>query len=176
MAPTTQLEFTPKWQPLELPSKPRPWTPIPSFLCERELSSYPDKVFVKQLIHDLQLECNIGYTGLQFTHLVINLASAHQQPNAIDATLKKECEAGHILGPFQTPPFKIFHTSGLGVIPKYDGGWRIIYHLSPPDGCSISDFIDPFTCSLTFCSIDDAYTIINKLGPGIQLCWLHNLM
>ena len=53
---------------------------------------------------------------------------------------------------------------------KHDGGWRIIYHRSAPDGRSINDFIDPFTYSLTYCSIDDAYTIINKLGPGALLC------
>ena len=156
MAPTTQLEFARKWQPLKLPTKPQSWTPIRLFLLECELSSYSDKVFVRQLIHDLQFGCNIGYTGPQFAHLANNLPSAHQQPNAIDATLKKECEAGHFLGPFQTPPLKIFRTSGLGVIPKHDGGWCIIYHLSPPDGRSINDFIDPFTYSLIYCSINDA--------------------
>ena len=60
-----------------------------------------------------------------------------------------------------------FRTSGLGVIPKHEGGWHIIYHLSAPDGLiiSINDFINPFTYSLTCCSLDDAYTIINKLSP-----------
>ena len=48
-------------------------------------------------------------------------------------------------------------------------GWHIIYHLSAPDGFSINDFIDPFTFSLSYCSIDDAYTIINKLGPEALL-------
>ena len=70
-------------------------------------------------------------------HLANNLPCAHQQRNAIDTTLKKECEAGRILGPFQTPPLKNFCTSGLGVIPKNDGSWYIVYHLSAPDGHSI---------------------------------------
>ena len=48
-------------------------------------------------------------------------------------------------------------------------GWHIIYHFSAPDGFSVNDFIDPFTFSLTYCSIDDAYTIINKLGPEALL-------
>ena len=73
------------------------------------------------------------------------------------------------MGPFQTPPLENFRTSGLGVVPKHDGGWRIIYHLSAPDGLSINDFIDPFSYSLKYCSIDDACTIINKLGPGALL-------
>ena len=99
-----------------------------------------------------------------------NLPSAHQQPSAIDATLKKECEAGHILEPFLTPTLENFCTSGIGVIPKHNGGWCIIYHLSAPDGLSIIDFIDPFTYSLTYCPIDDAYTVIKKLGSGTLLC------
>ena len=169
MTPTTQLKFALKWQPLKLPTKSQPWIPIQLFLFERELSSYPDKVFVRQLIHDLQLGCNIDYTGPQFAHQANNLPSAHQQPNAIVATLKKECKAGRVLGPYRIPPLKNFCTSGLGVLPKHDRGWRVIYHLSATDGRSINDFIDPFTYSLTYCSIDDAYTVINKLGPGALL-------
>ena len=46
---------------------------------------------------------------------------------------------------------------------------EVSYHLSAPGGLSINDFIDPFICSLTYCSIDDAYTIINKLEPGALL-------
>ena len=99
-------------------------------------SSYPDKVFVRQLIHDLQLGCNIGYTGPQFTHLAINLPSAHQQPMLLTQHLRKSVKLDAFLDLFKSPPLKIFCTSGLGVIPKHDGGWRIIYHLSPPDGHS----------------------------------------
>ena len=62
-----------------------------------------------------------------------------------------------------------FRTSGLSAVPKHDGGWHIIYHLSAPDGLSITDFIDPFSYSLKYYSIDDAYAIINKLGPGALL-------
>ena len=57
VAPTTQLEFAPKWQPLKLPTKPQPWTPIQSFLLEPELNFYPDNVFIKLI------GCNICYTG-----------------------------------------------------------------------------------------------------------------
>ena len=86
----------------------------------------------------------------------------------IDATLQKECEAGRILGSFP-PPLPNFCTSGLGLVPKYDGGWRIIYHLSAPTTHSINNFIDSLMYSLSYCLIDDAYTIINKLGPETLL-------
>ena len=57
-----------------------------------------------------------------------------------------------------------FRSSGLGLVPKHDGGWRIIYHLSAPALHSIIDYIDPNFFSLSYCTIDDAYSIINKLG------------
>ena len=169
MAQVIQQEVIQSLGTLKCIDKPQPWTPIRSFLLERELSSHPDKTFVRQLINDLQHGCSIGYTGLQFAHLAKKLPSAFQQPSVIDATLQKECEAGRILGPFPTPPLPNFRTSGLGLVPKHDGGWRIIYHLSAPTTHSINYFIDPLMYSLSYCSIDDAYTIINKLGPGTLL-------
>ena len=57
----------------------------------------------------------------------------------------------------------------MGAIPKHDGGWWIIYHLSAPPGLSINDFIDSDSYSLSYCSVDDAYTIINELGTGALL-------
>jgi len=54
-------------------------------------------------------------------------------------------------------------------VPKHDGGWQTIYHLSAPVGLSINDFIDPSACTLNYCTIDDAYSIVNKLGPGTLL-------
>ena len=69
---------------------------------------------------------------------------------------------------YKSTPAK-FHISGLGLVPKHDGGWRIIYHLSAPHGFSINDYIDSSLYLLSYCSIDDAYAIINKLGLGALL-------
>jgi len=74
-----------------------------------------------------------------------------------------------MLGPFPAPPLTNFCTSGLGLVPKHDGGWHIIYHLSAPVGFSINDFIDPSMYSLSYCSVDDAYEFINQLGPETLL-------
>ena len=147
-------------------NKPLPWTPLRSFVLERELSNHPNKVFVRQLINNLRHGCTIGYEGPQFTYFATNLQSASQQPKVIDITITEECKAGRILGPFQHPPLPNFRTSGLGLVPKHDGGWRIIYHLSAPQNFSINDFIDPSLYSLSYCTIDNAYRIINTLGPG----------
>ena len=158
-APTGTVPFT----------KPTHWTPLRPFILERELSNHPDQAFVKQLINDLRHGCFIGYEGPQFSHCANNLVSAYQHPTTIDATLKKECQLGRILGPFQYPPLPNFRTSGLGLVPKHDGGWRIIYHLFAPPYKSINDFIDPDDYSVSYCTIDDAYDFINQLGPGTLL-------
>jgi len=51
-------------------------------------------------------------------------------------------------------------------VPKHDGGWQIIYHLSAPLSHSINDFIDSQAYLLSYCTIDHAYKILNELGPG----------
>lgn len=150
-------------------SKPTPWTPLRPFVFERELSNHPDNAFVKQLINDLCQGCFIGYKGPQFSYCANNLVSAYQHPTIIDATLAKECQLGHILGPFHYSLLPSFRTSGLGLVPKHDGGWRIIYHLSAPPYISINDFIDPDDYSLSNCTIDDAYDFINQMDPGTLL-------
>jgi len=40
-------------------------------------------------------------------------------------------------------------------------------------GSSINDFIDPFAYTLNYCTVDDAYDIVNKLGPGTLLSKIH---
>ena len=165
--PTTALSTAPA--EAVLVKEPKPWTPIRPFILKCKLSDYPDKAFVEQLIYDLCHSCTIGYNGSQFSYLAKNLVSASQQPEVIDATLAQEYELRRILGSFENPPLPNFRTSGLGLVPKHDGGWQIIYHLSASPNSSINHFINPDDYSLSYCSIDDAYDFINQLGPGTLL-------
>ena len=128
-------------------------TPLRPLILERELV---DKGFVCQLLRNLRQGCAIGYFGPQFTLTASHLPSAFQQPAVIDSTLEKEIAANRIIGPFTKFPMPNFRCSGMGVVPKHDGGWRIIYHLSAPPGRSINDFIDPDAYTLSYCSVDDA--------------------
>ena len=70
------------------------------------------------------------------------------------------------MGPFDTPPLPNFRCSGLGLVPKHNGGWRAIYHLSAPYGSSINDSISSQDCTLSYCSVDDAFAIVSSLGRG----------
>ena len=69
-------------------------------------------------------------------------------------------------GPFQDPPFNPFHYSGLGAVPKQDGTWRVITHLSAPDGISVNDHIDPESVTLSYTTIDDGVRLAQQLGRG----------
>ena len=128
----TLLRAAPGQDPCGLPNRPHPWSPIQPFVLECKFSSYPDKIFDKQLFTICSMDAVLhGYTGPQFAHLARNLPTAYQQPYV---TLQRKCEAGRILAPFTSPPLNL-RTSGLCLILKHDRGWRIIYYLSASHHC-----------------------------------------
>jgi len=141
-------------------------TPLRPLQLERELASHPDKGFVSQLLHNIRHGCSIGYEGPHFPQVARHLPSARTHPHIITDALAKECLAGRMAGPYATPPLPNLRCSGLGVVPKKDGGWRTICDLSSPPGNSINDFIDPHRYSLRYCTIDTATAILNTLGAG----------
>ena len=111
-----------------------PCTPLRPFILEWELHSHPDKAFVELLLSDIRQGCDIGYTRPQFTYTAHNLQSAFAHPSIINDALAVECLNNRIIGPFDSPPLPNLRCSGLGIVPKHDGGWRTIYHLSAPLG------------------------------------------
>ena len=62
------------------------------------------------------------------------------------------------------PSLPNLRCSGLGVVPKKDGSWRVIHHLSAPPGNSINDYINPAQFALHYYTTDSAIRIINTLG------------
>ena len=158
---------TPSWSALGPPAYESLCTPLRPLVFERELASHPDHNFVSSIVQGITLGVKIGYTGPQCTLICSNLPSAHLNPQVIEDTLRRECEAGRMAGPFAEPPLPNFRSSGIGLVPaKKGGGWRMIHHLSAPVGGSINDFIDAKAFSLSYPSIDDAAAILDTLGRG----------
>ena len=63
------------------------------------------------------------------------------------------------------PPFVNFMSSPIGLFPKKEAGrFRLIQHLSWPEGDSVNDFIDPSLCTVSYARCDDAVEVIQKLG------------
>ena len=74
------------------------------------------------------------------------------------------------MGPFHAPPFPSFRTSPIGIIPKKTPNeFRLIHHLSYPKGSSVNDFIPEESSSVQYATINDAISILKKLGKGCFL-------
>ena len=144
-------------------------TPLRPLIFARLLSNYPDQAFVSKLIKLLNTGFDIGYNGPEGPLIAPNLHSASLHPEVIDEALSKEVNENRIAGPYLYPPLPNLRCSGLGAVPKKDGGWHLIYHLSAPLNSSINDFIDPDTYSLQYSTIDDAIKICHEVGPGTLL-------
>ena len=67
-----------------------------------------------------------------------------------------------ILGPYTIPPAMAkFRVSPLGAVPKKaKGEFRMIHHLSYPEGESVNDFIPDEMSSVTYATIQDAISFI----------------
>ena len=149
------------------PTEPqRAHTPLRHFQFERELKTHPDRAWVSWLLHGMKYGVKIGYDGPRSLIKAKNLPSAYKHPHIIDAELAKECAAGRILGPLSSSPFPTLHCSGLGAVPKKNGKWRMIMHLSAPTGQSINDHISKEQYSLQYSSVEDAVKILTALGKG----------
>ena len=82
----------------------------------------------------------------------------------------KEIEAGRVVGPFKAPPFPKFRTSPIGIVPKKaPNEFRLIHHLSYPNGLSVNDSIPDECSSVHYATISDAIHILKKLGAGCNL-------
>lgn len=93
-----------------------------------------------------------------------NLLSVKQNPDIALEKVMKEVSLGRIAGPFKTCPFGNLKCSPIGLVPKKDGTWRLIHHLSYPTGSSVNDYIDQDLCSVNYTSMDEVINSIVYLG------------
>ena len=146
-------------KPLPHPALSRPLsTPIKVDKLQLYLEGYPARS--KQYLLD----------GFSFGFSSKNLISAITNPTAVDAKLDKEIDLGRIVGPFDSRPFSVFHISPLDLIPKkLPGEFRLIHHLSFPEGHSINSHIPKIASSVHYANIDDAIRLVRRSGRGCGL-------
>ena len=116
---------------------------------------------------DLVTAFLVNFFGERVSSESPNLKSALEQPNITRAKLRKERDAGRIVGPFSTSPFLNFRCSPLGLVPKkYSLEFRMIHHLSYPKGSSVSDFILDYCSTVHYASVGYAIKLLKRLGHG----------
>ena len=122
------------------------------------------------LVNGFTFGFRVGFDGERCALHSPNLKSALDQPQIVRTKLRKECEAGRICGPFICPPFPNFVCSPLGIVPKKDPSeFRLIQHLSYPQGTSVNDNIPDAHSSVHYASISDAIAVLKSLGAGFFL-------
>jgi len=117
---------------------------------------------------------HIGFQGNTQGHRAKrNLRSAYEHPEVIDAYLAREVDLRRVvrLHPTAAHALPNLRISPIGVIPKRNrpNKWRLIVELSSTEGSSVNDGVDPALCSTRYASMDDAVSIIQKLGWGTRL-------
>ena len=108
---------------------------------------------------------------LQFGHdplsCCLNPSSPTCLPDITLTKLQKEIDLGRIAGPFANRPFPSLQCSPIGLVPKHEPNeFRLIQHLSFPQGQSINDFISKDSCSVNYASFDSAVDLVMASGPG----------
>jgi len=152
-------------------SLPSPWhlslpTPVQVDRLEFLLSGYNHSI-AEFLSKGFREGFPLHYEGIRVSSDATNLLSALDNPEVVDAKLKKECKAVRLAGPFHNVPFHPFRVSPLGVVPKKTPGeFRLIHHLSYQRGSSVNDGISPENCSVSYATISDAIQHIKATGPG----------
>lgn len=108
----------------------------------------------------------LGFKGPRLSSSCNNLKSCLDFPNIVTDKLQAEITANRLKGPFLSRPFPTLQMSPIGLVPKKSQrDFRLIHHLSHPEGKSVNDFIDPSMKTVKYASFDDAVNLL-QCGQG----------
>ncbi|XP_021367155.1 uncharacterized protein LOC110459297 [Mizuhopecten yessoensis] len=141
-------------------------TPIKVQVFLTHLAGYPQDKF-QFLKMGFTEGFSLQYYGSRRFRTSKNLKSALDNVSVLKQKIEKEISLGRIQGPFQTPPFPNLQVSPLGLVPKKElNEFRVIHHLSYPQGTSINDGINPEDATVAYQTIDDAVRLVKHFGRG----------
>ena len=132
-----------------------------------------DSELGQYLVHGFTYGFTIGCLDLpvHFDINMCNLKSADEYAYIIDKKVANELLLGRVLGPYDVPPTCVnYRISPLGVVPKKNPGqFRMIHHLSFPDGSSVNDFIPKEISSVRYATIQDAIDLIKDSPKPVYM-------
>ena len=139
------------------PLKPSAWA---SFL-----SKYPKSGGLRiHLLMILRFGAELGYDGPSNAFILSeNLTSALQDPTIIENKLQRDLASRRVIQ-LQGPPTPPYICSPLGLVPKHDGGWRRIHHLSHPRGESVNDHIPDGAGELKYTRFQEILQLVTEAG------------
>lgn len=115
----------------------------------------------------LRFGAELGYQGPPDAFILSrNLSSALEDPAIIDKKLTEDLALGRVVEvDAPTPPFIC---SPLGLVPKHEGGWRRIHHLSYPRGSSVNDYIPDGAGELRYTRFQEVHKIGYPSGKELH--------
>jgi hypothetical protein len=103
------------------------------------LRDHPNLAYTRVILDIIQCGAKIGYTGPPQLILSENLTFVNEAPDIITNDVNSQVERGRIAQVNDVPEF--FISFSLGLVPKPNGGWRRIHHLSHSKRSSVNDHI-----------------------------------
>lgn len=120
-----------------------------------------------QDIHNIiTFGAQLGYSGPPTRLTSKNLVSAMEAPEVITQQLNADLNCGRV-SLCNTLPHP--SSSPLGLVPKSDGGWRRIHHLSHPPGQSVNDGIAPQFGEISYSQRCQLLALVVAAGRGAYL-------
>ena len=118
---------------------------LPTLVIAAKLYHYLegyDHMLRNKIISGFTKGFKLDFVGVRKSSFAPNLMSAQVFPGVIDSKVASEVVLSRIAGPFDTPPVDPLWVSPVGVVPKkIKGEYRMIQHLSYPQGSSENDGI-----------------------------------
>jgi hypothetical protein len=165
--PPVRPNTTPRFQVPDVTQIPLINSPSPFHraIWERRLRHYPDDLGTL-LSESIAFGVQLGYEGPAQRILSNNLTSASLSGEVITQQVSSDLGLGRI-----TPvvPTEKFISSPLGLVPKHDGGFRRIHHLSHPAEKSVNDHIPGEYSAISYTKLSDILDAILHLGRGTVL-------
>ena len=139
--------------------------PLQASGWETLLKPHPDRIYAQTIATIIRYGVKIGYTGPPNQQIISkNLASSTADPGSLTKDLAKQVAAGRIQQVPKPTPTERFICSPLGLVPKADGTWRRIHHLSAPVGNSVNDHIPSEWGALEYATFDQALALVAETG------------
>ena len=142
-------------------------TPIRSEVLDHYLDGY-DPEDRKFLVDGFRYGFNLYCTLTKLSTTAKNDVSVNLHPEAAQQLIQAEVDKGRIRGPYDRPPFDVYHISPFKLVEKkIPNTWRPIINLSYPyDDTSVNANIPREFCSVKYATIIDAIKLIQKVGKN----------
>jgi hypothetical protein len=150
----------------------RLFNPIPIKVAELNcfLDMYPNQATATRIREGFSNGFKLGFEGVRGPGEALNLKSVLKDPATVRKKLLKEISNGRMAGPFASTPIANLFVSPIGLVPKAEcGKFRLIHHLSHPEGGSVNDGINRDMCTVRYAKFDDAVNLVVRAGKGAHL-------